>query len=86
MAIPYLPAGLELFRGARNLIPNSNLCIGGLPKEIEENAGIIFYIDQITTGKHLLKDLNHLKDKKIDTRRIRAVSYTHLTLPTNREV
>jgi len=65
LAIPYLPAGLELFRGARNLIPNSNLCIGGLPKKIEENAGIIFYIDQITTGKQLLKDLNYLKDKKI---------------------
>ena len=42
LAIPYLPAGLELYRGARNLIPNSNLCIGGPPKEIEENAGIIF--------------------------------------------
>ena len=42
LAIPYLPAGLELYRGARDLIPNSNLCIGGLPTEIEENAGIIF--------------------------------------------
>ena len=31
LAIPYLPAGLELYRGARNLIPNSSLCIGGLP-------------------------------------------------------
>jgi len=74
LAIPYLPAGLELFRGARNLIPNSNLCIGGLPKEIEENSGIIFYIDQITTGKQLLKDLNHLKDKNIDARRIRVIT------------
>ena len=64
LAIPYLPAGLELYRGARNLIPNSSLCIGGLPKHIDKNAGIIFYIDQITTGKKLLKDLNYLKDKK----------------------
>jgi uracil phosphoribosyltransferase len=74
LAIPYLPAGLELYRGARNLIPNSNLCIGGPPKEIEENAGIIFYIDQITTGKNLLKDLNYLKDKEIDSRRIRVIT------------
>ena len=50
------------------------MCIGGLPKEIEENAGIIFYIDQITTGKQLLKDLNDLKDKKIDARRIRVIT------------
>ena len=74
LAIPYLPAGLELFRGARNLIPNSILCIGGLPNEIDQNAGIIFYIDQITTGKMLLKDLKRLKDKKIDSRRIRVIA------------
>ena len=74
LAIPYLPAGLELFRGARNLIPNSSLCIGGLPNEIDQNAGIIFYIDQITTGKMLLKDLKILKDKKIDSRRIRVIA------------
>ena len=74
LAIPYLPAGLELFRGARNLIPNSSLCIGGLPNEIDQNAGIIFYIDQITTGKMLLKDLKRLKDKKIDSRRIRVIA------------
>ena len=74
LAIPNLPAGLELFRGARNLIPNSSLCIGGLPNEIDQNAGIIFYIDQITTGKMLLKDLKRLKDKKIDSRRIRVIA------------
>jgi len=74
LAIPYLPAGLELFRGARNLIPNASLCIGGLPNEIDKNAGIIFYIDQITTGKKLLKDLKILKDKKIDSRRIRVIA------------
>ena len=74
LAIPYLPAGLELFRGARNLIPNSILCIGGLPNEIDQNAGIIFYIDQITTGKMLLQELKKLKDKKIDSRRIRVIA------------
>ena len=74
LAIPYLPAGLEMFRGARNLIPNAVLCIGGLPKEIDKNAGIIFYIDQIATGKRLLKDLNTLKDKEIDSRRIRVIA------------
>ncbi len=74
LAIPYLPAGLELFRGARNLIPNASLCIGGLPKEIDKNAGIIIYIDQITTGKKLLKDLNSLKENGIDSRRIRVIT------------
>ena len=74
LAIPYLPAGLDLFRGARNLIPNASLCIGGLPNEIDKNAGIIFYLDQITTGKRLLKDLNKLKDNEIDSRRIRVVA------------
>ena len=74
LAIPYLPAGLELFRGARNLIPNASLCIGGLPKEIEKHEGIIFYIDQITNGKKLLEDLNFLKEKEIDSRRIRVIA------------
>ena len=74
LAIPYLPAGLELHRGARKLIPNSSLCLGGLPKDIDENAGIIFYLDQITTGKNLLKDLNLLKEKEIDSRRVRVIT------------
>ncbi len=74
LSITYLPAGLELFRGARNLIPNATLCLGGVPNEIDKNAGIIFYIDQITTGKKLLKDLNHLKNKGINSRRVRIIT------------
>ena len=74
LAIPYLPAGLELFRGARNLIPNASLCIGGLPNEIDKDAGIIFYVDQITTGKSLLEDLIILREKKINSRRIRVIA------------
>ena len=74
LAIPSLPAGLELFQGSRNVIPNANLCIGGLPKQIDQDAGIIFYIDQITTGKNLLRDLKYLKDSNIDSRRIRVIT------------
>ncbi len=74
LAIPNLPAGLELFQGSRELIPNANLCLGGLPKEIDQNAGIIFFVDQITTGKKLLKDLESLKASKVDSRRIRVIT------------
>ena len=74
LAIPNLPAGLELFQGSRDLIPNANLCIGGLPKQIDQDAGIIFFVDQITTGKNLLKNLKTLKDSNVDSRRIRVIT------------
>ena len=38
----------------------------GKRRKIEENAGIIFYIDQITTGKNLLKDLNSLSLSQLE--------------------
>ncbi len=74
LAIPNLPGGLELWHGAREVLPNAQLCIGGIPIKIENNAGMIIYQDQICTGNELLKVLNALKNQEIESRRIRIIT------------
>ena len=61
---------------------NKQLC-GSLsqPVEIQEK-----YLEKILLNKERVKEYAHLiKDVK-DSKEAEAVSYTHLTLPTNREV
>ena len=41
LVIPNLPGGLQMWQGARELLPNGILCLGGVPKNIEENAGVL---------------------------------------------
>ena len=65
LAIPNFPAGLELWQGAREVLPNASLCLGGIPHTIEKNAGVIIYKDQITTGGSVLKDLYLLKENNV---------------------
>ena len=72
--VPNLPGGLEIWQGARQVLPNAKLCLNGLPDEIQENSGIIFYVDQITTGKNLLKNILHLQNEGIDLKRIRVIT------------
>ena len=74
LAVPSLPAGLQLWEGAKDILPNSILCLGGLPDQIEKTAGVILFVDQITTGKKLLSDLESLKSKGVDFSRIKIIT------------
>lgn len=74
LAVPKLPAGLHLWQGAKDILPNANLCLGGIPMTIEDNAGIIIYIDQITNGESVLRDLSLLDEKNINLQRIKIIT------------
>ncbi len=74
LVLPNLPGGLQMWQGAREILPNAVLCLGGVPKEIEKNAGILIFCDQIDLGENLLKTLKKLKDSKIKSQQIRVIS------------
>ena len=74
LAMPLLPAGLELWHGARSVLPNAALCLNGVPDGIEVNAGVILFIDQITDGKRLLALLNQLQQQDVKGPRIRVIA------------
>ena len=56
-----MPEGLSLWYGSREVIPNSTLSLGELPKIIESNEGVIFYSEQIRTTSATLETLTKLK-------------------------
>ena len=68
--IAMLPEGLSLWFGSKEVIPNSTLSIGELPKTIESNEGVIFYSEQITTTSATLETLIKLKKLGVDSNRI----------------
>ena len=74
LAMPLLPAGLELWHGARSVLPNAALCLNGVPEGIESNAGLILFVDQITDGQRLLKVLNQLQQQEVKGPRIRVIA------------
>ncbi len=74
LIIPNIPGGLQMWQGAREVLPNATLCLGGVPGKIEQNAGILVFCDQIDTGDQLLKTLKELKDFKVNSQRIRVIT------------
>ena len=74
IAIPVLPAGLELWQGGRSVLPEASLCLGSCPQEIEGNAGVILFVDQISDGETTLKLLQELQSKGVDGRRLRLIT------------
>jgi len=74
LAIPELPGGLFLWQGAKQVMPNAQLCLKGVPNEIERNAGVIVFIDQIASGNRALETLKNLQEKDIESQRIRVVT------------
>ena len=74
LTVPILPAGLPLWQGAQKVLPNSQLCLEGVPNNIEQNAGIIIFIDQIATGVRLLKAIKKLQEQNIESNRIRIIT------------
>ena len=74
LAIPTLPVGLELWQGARSVLPEACLCLSGVPASIEANAGVILFADQIGDGESILIQLRRLQKQGVDGRRIRLIT------------
>ena len=74
VAIPALPAGLELWQGARSVLPDACLCLNGVPSDIEANAGVILFVDQIADGIAVLNQLRQLQSLGVDGRRLRLIT------------
>ena len=74
LAIPTLPVGLELWQGARSVLPEACLCLSGVPVSIEANAGVILFADQIGDGESILIQLRKLQEQGVDGRRIRLIT------------
>lgn len=74
LAIPLLPGGLALWQGARRVLPSSQLCLKGVPENIDRNAGVIVFVDQIASGVRLLNTIELLKKQGIEARRLRVIT------------
>ena len=74
LALPLLPGGLDLWQGARRVLPSSQLCLGSVPQQIENNAGVIVFIDQIASGNRLLKVLQGLQKEGVEAMRLRVIT------------
>lgn len=74
LVVPVLPAGLELWHGARTVLPEASVCLDGVPDDVESNAGVILFVDQITDGKNVLNLLKQLQSQGVDGRRIRLIT------------
>ena len=69
-----LPEGLSLWFGSKEVIPNSTLSLGELPKNIGSNVGVILYSEQITTTSATLETLIKLKKLGVDSNRILLIT------------
>ena len=72
--IAEVPEGLTLWYGAKEVIPNSILSLGELPKVIESNEGIIVYTSQIKKDDNSLDLLNGLDRLGVKSNRILMIS------------
>ena len=73
LACPILPAGLELWQGARSVLPEATLCLS-VPDQVEHNAGLILFVDQISNGEREVALLKRLMAAGIDGRRVRLIT------------
>ena len=74
LALPILPAGLELWQGGRHVLPDAALCLDGVPNDIAANTGVILFVDQISDGEGVLKVMQLLQEQGVDGRRIRLIT------------
>tara|TARA_B100000700_G_C15046650_1_gene858284 strand:- start:1377 stop:1988 length:612 start_codon:yes stop_codon:yes gene_type:complete len=74
IAIPNLPGGLELWHGARTVLPNADIFINDLPVKIKKQTGFIIFIDQIKEGDELIKVIGDLQNRAVETKRIRVIT------------
>ncbi len=69
-----IPEGITLWYGAKELIPNSTILLGQLPKKINKNEGVILYVSQIMKESNPIKWLEGLQDLGVEPRRIMIIS------------
>ena len=74
LAIPLLPGGLHLWEGARQVLPNADLCLDGVPSSIESKAGVMVLLDQIDDGEAVVSILSRLHQEGVDGRRLRVIT------------
>ncbi|KGG15167.1 Uracil phosphoribosyltransferase [Prochlorococcus sp. MIT 0602] len=74
LVIPNLPCGLQMWQGAREMLPNAKICLGDVPKNIEKKSGIIIFCDQIDSGENLIKTIKALKEQNVESQRIRVIT------------
>ena len=64
-----------MWQGARQVLPNAHLCLEGVPKTIESQAGIVVFTDQISDGRRVLATLEQLAKAGVDDlRRLRVIT------------
>ena len=74
LAVPVMPGGLELWQGGRQVLPEASLCLSGVPDNIETNAGLVIFIDQITDVTAILRLLQDLQQQGVSGKRIRLIT------------
>jgi len=74
LAVPILPGGLHLWEGARQVLPSTELCLGGLPDAIEAQAGVVLLLDQISQGDELIELLRSLERLGVEAPRLRVIT------------
>ncbi|QNI48229.1 uracil phosphoribosyltransferase [Synechococcus sp. A15-60] len=74
LAVPILPGALHLWEGARQVLPNAELCLGGLPEAIETQAGVVLLLDQISQGDDLIDLLRSLERLGVEAPRLRVIT------------
>ena len=78
--------GKKVYVGEINMLGNIKTKDNVIRREFRLKEGEVFDGTKLKRSKQRINNLNFFEDVKIDTQRGEAVSYTHLTLPTNREV
>ena len=74
LAAPIFPGGLQLWEGARQVLPSAELCLGGLPEAIEAQAGVVLLLDQIRQGDELIELLRRLEQLGVEAPRLRVIT------------
>lgn len=74
LAVPILPGGLHLWEGARQVLPNADLCLDGIPSGIDAQAGLLLFFDQIRDGEGVVSILENLQEEGVDGRRLRVIT------------
>ncbi|KGF89696.1 MULTISPECIES: uracil phosphoribosyltransferase [Prochlorococcus] len=69
-----MPEGLSLWYGSKEVIPNSTLSLGEIPKSIESNEGVIFYSEQVTSKSTAIETLLKLKGLGVESNRILLIT------------
>ena len=69
-----IPEGLTLWQGSKEIIPNSKMSLGDLPKEIKDNEGIILYCKRIIKADNPIQILEGLMNLGVQSKRIIVIS------------